>query len=171
MATIVKATVKDAKLLANIGKTSFIESHSSSASEETIFEYVYFKFTDKVLEDELKDPRNIYYIIYHDKKAVGYSKTIFNCSDVNVPFENVTKLERLYLLEAFHNLKLGLELFNFNIQESKKHNQAGIWLFTWTENKKAINFYTKAGFKIIGNFDFKITETHYNPNHQMLLTY
>jgi ribosomal protein S18 acetylase RimI-like enzyme len=171
MATIVKATTKDAQLLANIGKTSFIESHGSSASEETITEYVTLKFTKKVLEDELKDPSNIYHIIYHCKKAIGYSKIIFNASNSNVPFENVTKLERFYVLQEFHDLKLGLELFNFIIQESKKHNQAGIWLFTWTENKKAINFYTKAEFKIIGNFDFKISDTHYNPNYQMLLTY
>ena len=171
MATIVKATTKDAELLAYIGKTSFIESHGSSASEETITEYVDLKFIKKVFEDELKEPKNIYNIIYHGEKGVGYSKIIFNVSNSNVPFQNVTKLERFYVLHEFHDLKLGLELFNFNIQESKKNNQAGVWLFTWTENKKAINFYTKAGFKIIGNYDFKITDTHYNPNYQMLLTY
>ena len=171
MATIVKATVKDAALLVSIGKTSFIDSHGISASEENIAEYVNLKFTKKALEDELINKANHYFIIYHDKKAVGYSKIIFNCSDANIPFENVTKLERFYVLEAFHNLKLGWELFKFNLQQSKKHNQAGMWLFTWTENKKAIDFYSKAGFKIIGNFDFKITDTHYNPNYQLLLNY
>ena len=74
-------------------------------------------------------------------------------------------------MEEFHSLKLGLELFNFNLNESVKHKQAGMWLFVWTENHKAINFYKKAGFKIVGQHDFQISATHSNPNHQMLLTY
>ena len=71
----------------------------------------------------------------------------------------------------FHNLKLGWELFNFNVKQSKAQQQVGMWLHTWTENQKAINFYSKAGFKIIGHHDFKISETHCNPNYQMLLIY
>jgi len=46
-----------------------------------------------------------------------------------------------------------------------------MWLFVWTENHKAINFYKKAGFKIVGQHDFQISATHSNPNHQMLLTF
>jgi ribosomal protein S18 acetylase RimI-like enzyme len=88
-----------------------------------------------------------------------------------MPIKNVTKLERLYVLKEFHHLKLGLELFNFNVELSKKNNQAGMWLFVWTENLKAINFYKKAGFNIVGKYNFKISETHSNPNHQMLLLY
>ena len=171
MTSIVKATIKDAELLSNLGRKTFIESHSISASEENISEYVHLKYTTKALEAELNDSQNIYHILYHEKTAIGYSKIILNASNINIPFKNVTKLERFYVLQAYHNLKLGWELFNFNVQLSKKNNQAGMYLFTWTENMRAINFYTKAGFKIIGNYDFKITETHYNPNYQMLLTY
>lgn len=89
----------------------------------------------------------------------------------HIQIENVTKLERLYLLKEFYSLKLGLELFNFNLELSKQNNQAGMWLFVWKENQRAVSFYKKTGFKIIGNYDFKLTETHSNPNHQMLLMY
>ena len=75
------------------------------------------------------------------------------------------------MLSDYHRLKLGLELFNFNVQLSKKHQQAGMWLFVWVENTKAIKFYNNFGFKIIGSHDFEISKTHSNPNHQMLLTY
>jgi ribosomal protein S18 acetylase RimI-like enzyme len=46
-----------------------------------------------------------------------------------------------------------------------------MWLFVWKENQRAIHFYKKAGFHIIGSYDFRLTETHSNPNHQMLLKY
>jgi diamine N-acetyltransferase len=80
-------------------------------------------------------------------------------------------MERLYLLKQFYNLKLGAALLHFNIDLSKRNNQAGMWLFTWKENMRAVNFYQKNGFVIIGSHDFKISETHSNPNHLMLLRF
>lgn len=171
MAIIEKASCKDVKLLSKIGRQAFIESHGHSASKKDITNYVTSKFTTDVFEAELSDINNIFHIIYYNKKPVGYSKIIFDISQENMPFKNVTKLERLYILEEYHHLKLGLELFHFNVALSKKHHQIGIWLYTWVENHKAINFYKKAGFKIVGNYDFKISETHSNPNHQMFLVY
>jgi len=46
-----------------------------------------------------------------------------------------------------------------------------MWLFVWIENIRAINFYLKTGFKIIGSHNFNITTTHSNPNHQMYIEY
>ena len=54
---------------------------------------------------------------------------------------------------------------------SKKKQQKGIWLAVWVENKRAIKFYQKAGFKIVGKYDFQISKTHSNPNHIMYLKY
>lgn len=171
MTIIIRATVNDAKLLVNIGKISFLESHGMSASQKDIDAYVSLKFNETTFSEELQDTKNHFYIIYHNEIPVGYSKIIFDFPHKNIGFKNVAKLERLYLLSEYHHLKLGLELFNFNVQASKKHHQAGMWLFVWTENARALNFYNKVGFKIIGSHDFEISKTHSNPNHQMLLTY
>lgn len=171
MTSIIKAKSDDFQLLTEIGRVSFIESHGNSASTTDINCYLDEKYNPEVFKSELSDSENIYHIIYHDKKPVGYSKLILNTSHSNIQMEGVTKLERLYLLKEFYNLKLGFELYSFNIELSKKNNQAGIWLFVWKENQRAVSFYERAGFKIIGSYDFKLTESHSNPNYQMLLTY
>ncbi|TAE40613.1 MAG: N-acetyltransferase [Runella slithyformis] len=171
LTSITKANAEDFQLLADIGKVSFIESHGNSASEDDINMYVSSKYNYDVFKQELNDPKSIYYLIHHDKQPAGYSKIILNAPHSNIQIENVTKLERLYLLKEFYSLKLGLELFNFNLELSKQNNQAGMWLFVWKENQRAVSFYKKTGFKVIGNYDFKLTETHSNPNHQMLLMY
>lgn len=171
MISIIQASVNDSNLLTNLGKTTFIEAHGRSASEDIISEYISKNFTNKAFEEELHDLNNVFHIIYFNQTAVGYSKIIFNTQQLNISTKNITKLERIYILEDYHGLKLGLELFKFNRNKSIKNNQNGMWLYVWTENHKAINFYKKAGFKIIGHYDFQITEKHSNPNHQMLLTY
>jgi diamine N-acetyltransferase len=169
--TIVKAKVKDFELLADIGKISYIESHGSSAAMADINSYVNEKYNHDQFKAELGDLNNIYHIIYYDNQPAGYAKIIFNIPHANMQIKNVTLLERFYLLKAFYNLKLGYELLKFNIELSKKNKQEGMWLFVWKENQRAVAFYKKNGFVIIGSYDFKITESHSNPNHQMLLLY
>lgn len=171
MTTILTATLIDAKLLSQLGKTTFLESHGHSASKKDIANYVAHKFSVAEFERELKKDKNLYHILYYGEIPIGYSKIVLNVPHANIPFKNVTKLERLYVLQEYHHLKLGLELFNFEVKLSKTKKQAGLWLYTWVENHKAIKFYNKADFKIVGSYDFKISDTHYNPNHQMLLTY
>lgn len=39
------------------------------------------------------------------------------------------------------------------------------------KNHRAVNFYLKTGFQITGSYDFKLSDTHSNPNHRMLLLY
>ncbi|TYB73184.1 GNAT family N-acetyltransferase [Bizionia myxarmorum] len=171
MIKIIKADTNHAELLSGIARQSFIESHAISASETDISNYINSKLTIAAFETELKDVNNHFHILYFNEKPTGYSKIIFNFAQDNLPFKNVTKLERIYVLEEFHHLKLGLHLFTFNLELSKNNQQSGMWLYVWTENQKAINFYKKAGFEVVGRYDFKISETHSNPNHQMLLSY
>lgn len=171
MFSIIKAQEKDCQILTDIGKISFIESHGSSASSNDINQYVNTKYTNEVFKTELSDTKNIYHLIHYQEQPAGYSKIILNDKFANIQLENVTKLERLYLLKEFYNMKLGLELLNYNIELAKQNNQTGMWLFVWKENHKAFDFYKKMGFEIIGDYNFKISETHSNPNHQMLLRF
>ena len=167
MTSIAKATAKDFRLLADIGKTTLLESHGHSAKPADMEVYLQENYSDEVFKKELEDQNNIYHIIYHNDQLAGYSKIILNASHPNIQEENVTKLERLYLLKTFYGLNLGAALFRFNLELSKNNKQAGMWLYVWKENHRAIHFYKKLGFEIIGSYDFRISETHSNPNHQM----
>ena len=171
MHNITKAKPNDAKQIAPIAKEAFLTAHGHSAPKEDIENYVAANFNESNFIEELSNPDNHYYLIYHDNKLAGYSKITLNTSNENIASENATYMSRLYLLKEFYRLNLGKKLFNFNIEFSKQHNQQGIWLAVWVENERAINFYTKRGFKIVGKYDFRISATHTNPNHIMYLEY
>jgi ribosomal protein S18 acetylase RimI-like enzyme len=169
MTRIVKATTEDANLLANIGRTSWVEAHGRSASADHIDYYVAKKYTEGAILEELKKTSNWYSLIYSDERPAGYSNIIFNATDPNITAPHVAELDRLYLLREFYDRKLGWELLQFNIELAKKNAQNGIWLYVWKGNERAIAFYSKAGFNIVGSHDFQISDSHSNPNHQMLL--
>jgi ribosomal protein S18 acetylase RimI-like enzyme len=171
MNSIKKAVEKDFKILADLGKQTFIESHGKSAPQKDIESYINEKYSYSSLQAELENAQNIYHIIYHEKTPVGFSKIVMNSPHSNIRLKNVTKLERIYILKNYYDKKLGAALFDFNVQLSRANSQAGMWLFVWKENLRAVRFYIKHSFKIVGSYDFPISETHSNPNHQMFLEY
>lgn len=171
MVCVIKATERDYNSIVSIGKLSVAESHKGSCSAEVMNEFLERDYDSATIKEELNDINNIYYIINYNDKPVGFSKITLNAKHANIVADNVTKLDRIYLLKEFHGLKLGLELLNFNIELSRNNNQSGIWLYTWIGNNRAINFYLKAGFTIIGSHKFFVTKTHFDLSHQMFLNF
>ena len=171
MISITQVNISDVPTLAEIGSITLIESHGHSAPAEVMQAYVDEKFSKEWLTKEVSDPANIFHIIHYNGRAVGYSKIIYDVPIQPVAEAAITKMERLYVLQEFHDLKLGNELMEFNIQLSKQHGQHGMWLYVWKENARALRFYQRTGFEIVGDGWFKLTEEHANPNWQMFLRY
>ena len=171
MISIVKAEAKDAALLSNLATQTFIESHGHSAPAADIEAYVKEKYTPEMMAAELADPANIYHIQYYHKLPIGFSKIVLNSPYEGSPANSICKLERISLLKAYYGTNLGPALMDFLFHLMKKEKQTGTWLYVWKENTRAIRFYEKKGFRIIGSFDFPISANHSNPNHRMLLEF
>ncbi len=160
--TIRPATEQDNELIAGMGKVAVELSHRDSCSVEDMNHFLSAHYTPEAIRDELANPNNCYHIISYETKPAGFSKIIMNMAHPNIAEPNVTKLDRIYLLEEFYDLKLGYELLQFNIGLSKANNQAGMWLFTWTGNERAVNFYKRAAFKPLKQRN-NVKELKYQP--------
>jgi diamine N-acetyltransferase len=165
------ADSRDAVLLAAMGRETFIQSHGHSAPEADIIAYCDRYYTEAALQTELENAGYIYSLIYNGEQQAGYSRLVPDALHDLVPVTPVSKLERLYLLPQFHGLGLASVLLEHNIRLSQEAGAKGLWLYVWKENRRAVAFYQKTGFKIIGNHDFEISATHSNPNYRMLLVY
>lgn len=171
MITIKRASINDYQPIVQIGKMAVREAHQASCSEEDLNEYMDKHYNDEAIQTELNNAQNIYHILYYDQVPVVYSKIVLNAEHEQFQKKNVTKLDRIYLLKEYFNLKLGYELLLFNMEYAKQNQQSGIWLFTWVGNTRAVNFYLKVGFKVIGTHWFKVSENHSNENHHMFLSF
>lgn len=110
--------------------------------------YLDNKVTQETLRAELLDGRNTFYWMHHEGRLAGYSKIILNSPHESIAAQNVTKLERLYLLEEFHGL--GQQLFDHNLYIAKQAKQAGIWLYTWKGNHRPFHFTIRPASKSSG---------------------
>lgn len=164
-------TVNDAELISKMAIQTFRESHGTSASEKDIAEYELTRLNVNLFELELADPKNIFRILYFDRIPIAFSKIICNFPNPKIEQQRVCKLEKIYVLKEHYDKKVGKLLFDHNIEIAKQQEQKGIWLYVWTENKRALRFYEKQGFKIIADTFFKVSETHSNPNYWMYLEF
>lgn len=161
----------DASLLSHLGGTAIVESHGHSATPAIMQEYIDKAFNIETCAAELLHHDNIFHAIYYKDQPAGYSKISFASPQPDVALQPVTKMKQLYLLKEFYDLKLGHHLMQHAIALSKTQHEKGMWLNVWKENERAMRFYKKQGFQIVGEADFVLTAAHSNPNWVMLLQY
>ncbi|MFK7748395.1 MAG: N-acetyltransferase family protein [Kordia sp.] len=166
-----KATLNDISAIAKIGETTFLETYLPNTPKEAVESFVKKAFALDTLMAEFDNPKIHYFMIFLDEILAGYSKIELNAPTEYTAATQLTKLDRFYVLKQFHGQKLGAALFNYTIKFSKEQQQQGIWLYVLIANERALQFYTKNNFQIIGEYDFKISETRYNPNYVMFLPY
>lgn len=158
---------KEIGRLSELSKSTFIASHGHSAEEKDINIYIRYAYSVKKLEEELSEPNSFFHFLYYKNELAGYSKLSLNINYPKIVSSPLSKLDRIYIDEKFLDKKLGQALFDFNLEIARQNNQQGVWLYTWIENHRAINFYKKNGFEIIDEKDFKISNRHSNPNYIM----
>lgn len=168
---IKNAVPTDAEVISTLGRSTFLAAHEGSTSREDMEEYLEQKFNITAVEKELSNPNNVFQLLYSDEKVAGYSKVIYNSPCSFLP-ENIDicKMERLYISKSFYDKKLGYKLFAHNKELCLRNNQTGIWLTVWVENDRAVAFYDRLGFKIIGEVMFTVGK-HQSPNYVMWLEF
>ncbi|AXG70501.1 spermidine/spermine N(1)-acetyltransferase [Kordia sp. SMS9] len=171
MIRIEKAVIDDLERIAEIGRITFLETYLPNTPKEAVESFVATAFDLDTLRAEFNIESIHYFIIFSDETLAGYGKIELNAQNEMLETPQLTKLERFYVLKEFHGHKLGAQLFNHLVQFSKEQQQRGMWLYVLIANERALRFYTKNNFQIVGEYDFKISETRYNPNYVMYLVY
>jgi ribosomal protein S18 acetylase RimI-like enzyme len=162
------ATIEDAQGILNVAIPSFLSSHGKSAQKEDLDWFINQNYTIAAFEKDLIDTSCQYHVVIVQKEVVAYSKIALNTTFQEAKTQQLTKLDRFYVLPSFIGKGVSKALFEFLIDFSKGEKQEGIWLYTWTGNTRAISFYKKQGFEIVGAYDFSISPKHSNPNYRML---
>ena len=150
------ATVVDFELLASLGSQSFFEAFARYNNPEDIQSYLETAFAPSTIRKQLEDPDVVYFIATDDGKAVGYSKLKRNSAPKELPQSNCIQLERIYALQSYLGKNVGKELMEKCLETAKVEGFEILWLGVWQKNERAINFYNKWGFKVIGYKQFII---------------
>ncbi|MEM6895465.1 MAG: GNAT family N-acetyltransferase [Bacteroidota bacterium] len=153
------ATLNDAKHIAELGKTTFREAFGAFFDDpENLRIYLETTFNLNKIEQSIIKENNVYWIALVDEKPVGYAKLKLKSPSPFLETDRVSQLQKIYVLQDFLSMKIGKRLQDALIARAQQTQNEQLWLSVWNGNKRAIRFYEKNDFKIIGNHQFTIGE-------------
>lgn len=155
--TIRRINISEVEALQNIGRKTFRETFEEVNSEEDMLKYEAENLSLEKLTQELENPNSEFYFAEKEGEILGYLKLNFGDAQTE-KLEEGYEIERIYVLKAFHGMKVGQILFEKALQIGKEKEMFSVWLGVWEENHRALRFYEKNGFEVFGKHDFVLGE-------------
>ena len=151
-----KANQADIKRLQKIGRQTFFEKFTENNSEENMLKYASEAYSFEKIASEVNNPNSQFYLATLNNQTVGYLKINFGDAQTELQDPHALELERIYVLNEFQGQKIGQLLFEKTLELARQANIKFVWLGVWEENKGAIKFYGKNGFKAFSKHIFML---------------
>jgi len=156
MIEIRRALDSDVNILAELGRTTFIETFAKDNRTEDMELYVAENFgTEKQLQ-EIRDPRRWIEIAWSGDRAVGFLHLMESVPDPSVIGGKSFEILRLYVDSRWHGKGVGAALMEKSFQIAREKGFDKLWLGVWERNIRAQAFYRKYGFEIVGKHIFRL---------------
>lgn len=150
----IKCTLKDLKILRAISETTFVQAFGEQNDKADMEAYIGTAFSTPKIRSELLNKDSIFYFVaLEDNTRIGYFK-LNQATAQSEPIENGLEIERIYLLDKYQGKGIGQLMMDKAFEVAKKLKKAKLWLGVWAENKGAIRFYSRNGFRKFTEHDF-----------------
>jgi ribosomal protein S18 acetylase RimI-like enzyme len=125
---------------------------------ENMKAYLDKAFDINKLSNEVLNSNSFFYFLYYEEELAGYFKLNEYPAQTEVNDPKALEVERIYIKKKFHSKGLGSVLLNKAIEIANIRKRSYIWLGVWEKNEKALEFYKRNGFYIIGQHSFFMGE-------------
>jgi len=150
-----RATIEDAALLADVGARLFEQTFGPMNTREDMAAYLPSAFSAELQTRELSDPDRATLIASDENdKAVGYAMARRGSRSDGISSERPVEVQRIYVDKSLHGRGVGDRLMNSCVDQARAWNGDTLWLAVWQENARAIAFYKRVGFAVVGVQDF-----------------
>ena len=150
--TIRIAEPEDAATVAYFSRKTFFESFGDQTSKRDMEKFLKLQFSVKNLMAEVNRKQNTILLAYKFHTLVGYAvlREVRNPPELNSTLKGM-ELARLYVDKPFKGTGVGNTIMRECISLSIEKAKEVLWLGVWHENQRAIDFYSKWGFKKCGS--------------------
>lgn len=145
----------DLKMLCTLSVQTFRDAFYHLNNPEDIELYISKAFSSSQLKLELSLEQCDFVFLLQNNDPIAYYKTNLcpHQSDLNDP--ETLEIERIYVCKEHQNNRYGQLMLDYIILQAKLNPAIqSIWLGVWDQNKAAIRFYERNGFKIFSSHPF-----------------
>jgi len=155
--TIRRATEADATLLSRLAARLFEETFGPLNDPADMRAYVSHAFSAEAERAALNDADCAVWIVEDATScAMGYATMRRWSTASGVVAKRPAELQRIYVDRGLHGLGVGDALMRTCVEHAGDWHCDVIWLGVWERNPRAIAFYRKAGFSVVGRQSFQL---------------
>lgn len=152
------AVAHDLPALARLAETTFRQAFASENDPADFEAYVGDAFSERRLAGEMEDRNNTFFVaVDEDSGALcGYAKLRRGTTEPSCRGARPIELERIYADSDHLGRGLGARLMQRCLDVARDEDRDSIWLGVWERNERAIRFYRRLGFEVVGEHPFQL---------------
>jgi diamine N-acetyltransferase len=154
--SIRRATRADASLLAELAARTFAETYAAYNDPDDMAAHLTAKYSETTQREELADPAATYLLAELEGRPVGFAYVVADRSPGAILMNAPVELVRFYVVSDWHGRGVAQRLMDACVAEARRRGGRTLWLAVWQENPRAIAFYRKAGFRLVGTTTFRL---------------
>ncbi len=151
------ATPADAVALSRAAATFFLDTFGDANRREDMEVYLASAFSQAKQHEELVDADNrIWLAIAGNGDIAGYAHVRRSAtpSGASISRSHAVEIARIYAGQQWQGRGLGASLMDQCVATAREWGGEVLWLGVWERNARAIGFYEKRGFQIVGEQPF-----------------
>ena len=149
-----RATSDDAIRLAAFGRQAFTDTFGTDNTPEDLAMYLEATYGPDLQRAELVNPDVSCWLAESSGGVAGYALMRRGSAPSIVGDDSAIELGRLYAGREFIGHGVGSRLMRAALDEARAANVRTIWLGVWEHNPRALAFYQRWKFEIIGRQPF-----------------
>ena len=147
------ATLQDAETLASFGAETFRYGCPPGTAEEDLAAFIASELTPEQFRRYLSNVDVTIYVAEAEGKMAGYLMVVRGSRHEQVKAERQHEIRKLYVHPQFHGHGVAHELMRVALRQIETDD---VWLGVFSGNTRALAFYRKWGFEVIGRQIFMV---------------
>jgi len=144
------AELGDSLKISILFKQVYIQTYGLEGITTEFANFITKRFAPDLIEEMIKTRPESLFIAYYKGNPVGAAELVYDsvCKLRNI---NAVELSKLYVLERFYGKGIGYGLLNRVEEEVQARGYKDLWFEVYAHNPRAIAFYKRQNYKIIGD--------------------
>lgn len=156
MHSIRQAVPEDARVLAALAETTFRDTFAAQNTPEDMDLHCRQSYGEALQRAELLDPARLTLLCELEGRAIAFAQLRWGSAPACVEAARAGEIQRLYVDRPWHGRGVAQDLMAASLEALGGRGSDLAWLGVWERNPRALAFYAKWGFTLVGDHTFPL---------------
>ena len=161
-----RAREREAAEVAELAERTFRDTFAHLNSAQDMDQHCRKSYGESVQAGEIRDPTCTTLVCELGRRLIAYGQLRWQAAPPCVVGNRPAEIRRIYVDAPWHGKGVAWTLMSALIDEGKAGGADVAWLGVWERNPRAIAFYEKSGFDVVGEHVFVLGD---DPQRDLVL--